>query len=249
MTVTSVAGGAAAGAGVATGDGKCGDWDTYETESFILYNNLWGKSSAGPGGKQCISLTSSSTSSIDFTAAWSWGNTNPGNVKSYPNVFWKAGSAKVSQTGIDKLPSIPSTFDWSYTGTAIDADVAYDLFVGGSPGISEQGESYEVMIWLGRLGGAAPIGAGSAGKQVKVDDVSWSLYTGSNGAQKVASFVSQEEQQKSFTGDLALFIKALIDQKDFFTEDPSKLYLKHIAAGTEPFMGDNAVFQAKLTFG
>jgi xyloglucan-specific endo-beta-1,4-glucanase len=35
----------------------CGDWDTVETGSYTVYNNLWGKSSA-TSGQQCFGVDS-----------------------------------------------------------------------------------------------------------------------------------------------------------------------------------------------
>lgn len=47
-----------------------------------------------------------------------------------------------------------STFDWTYSGSGITADVSYDLFTSSTASGSNE---YEIMIWLAALGGAGPI--------------------------------------------------------------------------------------------
>lgn len=55
---------------------------------------------------------------------------------------------------ISSISAIPSTWSWTYTGDGMITDVAYDLFTSSTPGGSEE---FEIMIWLGRFGGAGPI--------------------------------------------------------------------------------------------
>lgn len=71
---------------------------------------------------------------------------SPGHVKSYANVV-----TKISQKPLSSISSLPSTWSWTYTGSNIIANVAYDLFTSSTAtGRAE----YEVMIWLAGLGGA-----------------------------------------------------------------------------------------------
>lgn len=49
---------------------------------------------------------------------------------------------------------MPSTWSWTYTGDDIVADVAYDLFTSST---ADGDEEFEIMVWLGALGGAGPI--------------------------------------------------------------------------------------------
>lgn len=47
-----------------------------------------------------------------------------------------------------------SSWAWSYDGSGIIADVAYDLFTSSSPSGDEE---FELMVWLAAIGGAGPI--------------------------------------------------------------------------------------------
>jgi len=44
-----------------------------------------------------------------------------------------------------------STFDWTYTGSNVVADVSYDMFTSSKAGGSNE---FEIMVWLAALGGA-----------------------------------------------------------------------------------------------
>jgi xyloglucan-specific endo-beta-1,4-glucanase len=124
---------------------------------------------------------------------------------------------------------------YSYTGTSIVADVAYDLFTSSTASGSSE---YEIMIWLAALGGAGPISStGSAIATVTVAGTSFKLYKGPNGSTTVYSFVASSEAT-SFSGDLLDFFTYLVDNEGF----SSSQYLTTLEAGTEPFTGTSAVF-------
>lgn len=115
------------------------------------------------------------------------------------------------------------------------ADVSYDLWLAPTSGGTN---SYEIMVWLAALGGAGPISSsGSAIATVTIAGSSWKLYSGTNGATTVYSFVATS-QVKSFSGDMMDFFDYLTTN-----EGVSKsLYVTQLQAGTEPFTGTNAVF-------
>lgn len=71
-------------------------------------------------------------------------------MKSYPNVVVDDSNQQIS-----KISSMASKWSWTYTGSNIVADVAYDIFTSSKAG-SETPE-FEVMVWLAALGGAGPI--------------------------------------------------------------------------------------------
>lgn len=51
---------------------------------------------------------------------------------------------------------MPTTWDWTYDGSDLRADVAYDLFTSSS---ADGDKEYEIMIWLAKLGDVGPISA------------------------------------------------------------------------------------------
>lgn len=50
---------------------SCGQWDTVETGSYTVYNNLWNKDSAD-SGSQCFGVDSLDGNSISWHASWTW---------------------------------------------------------------------------------------------------------------------------------------------------------------------------------
>ncbi|KAF4920574.1 Endoglucanase cel12C [Colletotrichum viniferum] len=205
----------------------CGQWDSAVTGTYTVYNNLWGMSSGT--GSQCTTLTGLSGSNLVWSTKWSWSG-GQYNVKSYANAV-----VSITKKALSSIGSIPSTWSWSYSGSGLVANVAYDLFTSSTASGSAQ---YEIMIWLGSLGGAGPISAtGSTIATPTVAGRTWNLYKGTNGQMTVFSFVAPSNVQ-SFSGDLKAFVTYLINSQGL----PSSQILQSIGAGTEPFVGSNAVF-------
>lgn len=153
-----------------------------------------------------------------------------GQVKSYANVV-----TKISNKAISSITSLPSTWDWTYTGSNIIADVAYDMFTGAAATGSAQ---YEIMVWLSALGGAGPISStGKAIATVTIAGKQFKLWKGPNGQMTVFSFVAVNPIN-SFKGDMNDFFVYLRNSQGL----PGSQILQSIGAGTEPFSGSNAVF-------
>ncbi|KAL0941641.1 glycoside hydrolase family 12 protein [Colletotrichum truncatum] len=205
----------------------CDQWGSATTGTYIVYNNLWGASSGT--GSQCTTLTGLSGSNLQWSTTWSWSG-GQYNVKSYANAV-----VNVSKKALSAISRIPTTWNWSYSGSGLVANVAYDLFTSSTASGSAQ---YEIMIWLGSLGGAGPISAtGSTIATPNVGGRTWNLYKGTNGQMTVFSFVAPSNVQ-SFSGDLKQFVTYLINSQGL----PSSQILQSIGAGTEPFVGSNAKF-------
>ncbi|KAI8932654.1 hypothetical protein NX059_010150 [Plenodomus lindquistii] len=205
----------------------CGQWDSAVTGTYTVYNNLWGQGDA-TSGSQCTGVDGLSGNTVKWHTSWSWAG-GAGHVKSYANVV-----TKIPQKALSSIKTLPSTFNWSYSGSSLVANVAYDLFTASTAsGTSE----YEVMIWLGALGGAGPIS--STGKPiatVTLAGVSWNLYNGKNSQLNVFSFVRAGSDVKNFKGDLNEFLKYLTSKQGM----PKTQILQSAGAGTEPFSGSNA---------
>ncbi|KAI1751161.1 family 12 glycosyl hydrolase [Xylaria castorea] len=204
----------------------CGQWDSVQTGSYIVYNNLWGESAGS--GSQCTTVNGLSGNSVAWSTSWSWSG-GQYNVKSYANAVVQTTAKKISA-----ISTMPTTWKYSYTGSNMVANVAYDLFTSSTAsGTSE----YEVMVWLAALGGAGPISSsGSPVATPSIAGVSWKLYDGYNGNMRVFSFVASS-QVTSFSGDLKAFLSYLTSNQGMSTSQ----YVTSIGAGTEPFVGSNAV--------
>ncbi|KAF2091498.1 glycoside hydrolase family 12 protein [Saccharata proteae CBS 121410] len=208
----------------------CDQWGTVATGNYVVYNDLWGEDNAD-SGSQCITVDSVSTdgSEIVWGASWSWSG-GSSDVKSYANA---ALNIDTPQT-LESIGTIETTWDWSYTGSDIVADVSYDMFTSST---ADGDNEYEIMVWLAALGGAGPISStGSSIATLSVGGVDFELYSGPNGDTTVFSFVAPSEAT-SFTGDLMEFFSYLIDKQSL----PETQYLTTLEAGTEPFTGSDAV--------
>ncbi|KAG6013260.1 hypothetical protein E4U43_007409 [Claviceps pusilla] len=207
----------------------CSVFGTASNGPYTIYHNNWGAASAS-SGQQCSTFSPSSGNSVAWTTSWSW-HGGPGAVKSYSNI----GLAHVNRR-LSDVHSIPSRWSWSYTGNNLVADVSYDLWLAPS---ADAPNKYEIMIWLGALGGAFPIS--ETGRtpiaRAPIAGTSWSLYKGPNGGTTVFSFVASGNVQH-FNGDLNLFFKYLTQNQGV----PASSVITALQAGTEPFEGTNAVF-------
>lgn len=74
---------------------------------------------------------------------------------------------------------------------------------------------------------------------MKLAGITWDVFKGPNGQMTVFSFLPSDGKNiASFKGDINVFLKYLTQSQGV----ASTQYLKSFGAGTEPTMGDNAVF-------
>jgi hypothetical protein len=201
---------------------------------YWLNNNLWGAS--GASGTQSLWSTCSSGNTIGWGTEWTNWTGSAGQVKSYDSAVlgWHWGW-KVSGTGLPVQLSANKTITcgWTYRVQAGQAiDVAYDLFAHGTanPG-SNDDPTDEIMIWLYRSGGAAPIGGTIA--TVNIAGTSWELHQGKNNRWNVYSFVRSSNADTGATLSLSDFLKELTANRGLATSK----YLTSVQAGAEVFLG------------
>ncbi|KAI4710674.1 hypothetical protein J4E89_004263 [Alternaria sp. Ai002NY15] len=212
---------------------QCGQYQSQSSGPYTLYTNGWGFASGT--GSQCSQIDSySSTAGLAWSTTWSWSGT-PNQVKSYTNV--ETGFTKKQ---IGSYTSMPTTWKWSYTGTDLRVNVAYDTFLGAS---ASGTNLFEVMVWLGVYGGVSPLSANGYPftpiATVTIGGQIFDLAYGLNGSVKVYSFVARGGRATNFSADLNLFFQYLLANygSNGFT---SSLYLQVVQAGTEVFTGSNA---------
>jgi xyloglucan-specific endo-beta-1,4-glucanase len=203
----------------------CGQWDTTTIGPYTFYTNLWGKDSA-TSGSQCSTIDSISGNTVNWSTSWTWQGGNY-QVKSYSEMVI------LPKRTISSIGTIPSVWNWTYTGTNMVCNVAYDIWLGPQ---STGSSSYEIMIWLAAIGGAGPISStGSPIATITIANTSWRLFKGQNGSFTVFSFVAVN-QVNNFNANLKLFLNYLTSSQGV----SSSLYVQGIDAGTEPFVGSNA---------
>ncbi|KAM6484632.1 endo-1,4-beta-glucanase [Trichoderma sp. SZMC 28011] len=194
---------------------------------YSVSNNLWGQSAGSGFG--CITVNSLN-SAASWHADWQWSG-GQNNVKSYPNVQIAIPQKRI----VNSIGSMPTTASWSYTGSNLRADVAYDLFTASNPNHVTYSGDYELMIWLARYGDIGPIG--SAQGTVNINGQSWTLYYGFNGAMQVYSFVAPSTVT-NWSGDVKNFFNYLRDNKGY---PASSQYVLSYQFGTEPFTGSGTL--------
>jgi len=209
----------------------CGQWDVVSAGQYSLLADLWGASGAS-SGSQCSNLISLKGNTVSWKTTWDWVGGN--GVKSFSNIQLNSGLNKQ----LTNIQSIPTTWQWSQTTSgSIVADVAYDLFTSNTAGGSNVNE---IMIWLANFN-AGPISAvyNSNGtpqpvaSNVTISGHTWNLYSGSNGANNVFSFLPASGTITSFSGDVLQFLNYLTEHEGVSTSQ----YLVTAQAGTEPTSG------------
>jgi hypothetical protein len=130
--------------------------------NYILRNDVWG-SGAGP---QTIWANSGSN----------WGlmanHPNTGGVKSYGH------SARVINRRLGATTRLSSSFNVTVPSTGA-YETAYDIWANNN--------AFEIMLWMNKTGAVGPLG--SLQTTATVGGHTWDVYSGSNGANAVFSFV------------------------------------------------------------
>ncbi|KAH7303115.1 endoglucanase [Stachybotrys elegans] len=207
----------------------CNQFGYYTDCGYEFNNNAWGLYSGH--GSQCTYIDGSDYSGVAWHSTWSWSD-GQSNVKAYP---YSGRQLPIKQI-VNQIYSLPSTALWSYAGTDIRANVAYDLFTSSNMDHPTSSGDYELMIWLGRIGAIWPIGQ-SVGS-VTVEDMQWDLWVGYNGDMKVFTFVAPEERHH-YSGDILRYFDYISNTQGFPAESQ---YLLTFQFGSECFTGDGALF-------
>jgi hypothetical protein len=186
--------------------------ETRVVSGFLLNNNVWGKENS-PAGWQLIDVVKPGEK-LSWAVRYDWpAGTNRHAVKCYPSVVtgWQWGVWSAD----GRLPLPVSNLAKAVSGASVRLEkpgvqnLAYDLwFHAAAPVRSEDKPSDELMIWVGRYGGAGPLG--SLREKIEIDGAKWSLYVGDIGW-KVFSFV-REENTVSWRVDVKAFIDHLVSR-------------------------------------
>ena len=202
----------------------CAQYGTTTSGAYLFNQDIWGESTGT--GSQCSEVTSYNGNSIGWETTWSWANTasEGSQVRSYANV-----ETSVEHVQLSAIESMQSTWEWAYSGNDVVADVSYDAFTSATEGGTQE---YEIMIWLGALGGVTPIGGDTVVASPTIGGHVFNLYKGENTDTHtmVFSYVAQSQIQ-NFSGDVMGFFNYLIQNQGL----SSSQYIISIGAGTEAF--------------
>ncbi|KAF2274276.1 concanavalin A-like lectin/glucanase [Westerdykella ornata] len=215
----------------------CSQYAYHAVNGYEILNNLWGKDSASSGSQCTYFEGTTSNGGIRWSSTWTWRGAD-NNVKSY--VY----SGRQLQKGItvERVKSMQTQMNWSYNTTnGVRANVAYDIFTAQDPNHVNSSGDYELMIWLGRLGGVWPISqSGSPIATVTISGYTFDLYFGYNGSMKVYSFVRAGNNDiTNFNSDVKLFFNYLVSNQGFPASTQNLIVYQ---TGTEAFTGGPAKF-------
>lgn len=84
----------------------CGQYDTIETGSWIIYNDLWGEAEA-TSGSQCVTLDTVDGDTVSWSTSWTWAG-GTGHVKSFADAEIDITSQQLSD-----ISSIETSWKWS----------------------------------------------------------------------------------------------------------------------------------------
>ncbi|MFE0807359.1 cellulose binding domain-containing protein [Streptomyces sp. NPDC058848] len=189
---------------------------------YVVQNNRWGTSAT-----QCVTATDTG-----FRVSQADGSvpTN-GAPKSYPSVFNGCHYTTCSPgtnlpARLSTVSEAPSSISYGYVGDAV-YNASYDIWLDPTPRTDGVNQT-EIMIWFNRVGPIQPIGSqvGTA----TVGGRNWELWTGSNGANDVLSFVAPSAIT-DWSFDVMDFVRATVARG--LAEDD--WYLTSVQAGFEPW--------------
>jgi hypothetical protein len=209
---------------------------------YWVNNNWWGAS--GASGQTCVWGNCANGDLAGWGQSFDWSGGSPDQVKTYASLVygwqwgWKTGaggqrlvSALPLQLSTSKAVSCGWSFDVTPSGT-ITIDVAYDLFVHSVANAGTNDDpTDEVMIWLYRSNGAAPLGTKQSGS-FSASGGTFDLYSGTNDRWKVHSYVRQ-------TNATTAVLNMMDFMKDLAARNlvASSKYLSSVQAGSEVFSG------------
>jgi len=166
-----------------------GQWASYSTGGYTIYNDEWGSGH----GSQTLWVNSASN--------WGVFSTQPSTsgVKAYANASKSVGVA------LNSLHGASSSFNESLPGSG-NWESAYDIWLNGS--------AIEVMVWTDTHGNVGPLGS-SIGN-LSLDGNTWTVYVGNNGSNAVYSFKRTSNEASGSVNILDL-LKWLENTKHYFS--------------------------------
>ncbi|GAA1422496.1 fibronectin type III domain-containing protein [Catellatospora coxensis] len=205
----------------------CEQYGTVVAGSYVIQNNRWGTSAT-----QCINTTSNGFS---ITQQDGVGSTSGAPV-SYPSIFLGCHYSNCSPSSplpkqLSTIGTANSSISYSYPGSGT-YNASYDIWLNADTNVSGVQDT-EIMIWFNRQGSIQPIGSQTG--TASIAGRSWAVWTGSNGANNVVSYLFTGSVINSLSFDVMDFVR------DTFTRGSqygnSNWYLTSVQAGFEPWIG------------
>ena len=202
---------------------------------YFAWNNNFSREEIGwhPGTEEAPQWTAS----FNFTTNGLYGY--PASIRGW-HYGWNPANDTLFPKKLSDTTSIPCSFSYNCGGEDLHGDFAYDLFLRNDD--KKAAPQLEVMVWAGN--NSTPIGEIISSNIIKVEDVSFDLWAGTNApaGYYVYSFMPHERTAKlptegSLNADMMDFLRLLEGRANFSKE----MYLDVVEAGFEIVRGNGWV--------
>ncbi|MFV2020427.1 GH12 family glycosyl hydrolase domain-containing protein [Micromonospora sp. LOL_023] len=191
---------------------------------YVVQNNRWGTTA-----QQCINVTSTG---FAVTSQQGSSPTNGAPV-SYPSVYLGCHYTNCSPgtnlpMQVSRIGSAPTSINYTYVSSGT-YNASFDIWLDPTPrtnGVSQM----EIMIWFHRQGSIQPIG--SPVGNATVAGRNWQVWTGSNGANNVVSYLAPSSIT-SWNFNVMDFVADVRNRGQI----SNSWYLTSVQAGFEPWNG------------
>jgi hypothetical protein len=211
----------------------CKQYDSTVVGNYVVQNNRWNNDLPGPPD-QCIEVIGQSDGGPGFAITKQTGSapTN-GKPASYPSIhigchYGNCSPGTKLPIEVKSIKKAETSITLKYVAGAT-YDAAYDIWLDPTPKKTDVNKQ-EIMIWLNKQGSIQPVccavgDADIAGKN-------WKVWSGSNGANEVVSYVAPSAIS-NMTFNVLDFIADLVKRGKI----TDAFCLTSIQAGFEPWQG------------
>jgi len=198
---------------------------------YYAWNNKFTREEIGwhPGTEESPQWTA------DFSFATNGLYGYPASIRGW-HYGWNPAGDKLFPKKLSETTTIPCSFSYNCGGDDLHGDFAYDLFLRHDD--KKAAPQLEVMVWGGN--NSTPIGEMISTNIIKVEDVSFDLWAGTNSAAGyyVYSFMPHERTatlpaEGSLNVDMMDFLR-LLERRPHFSKE---MYLDVVEAGFEIVRG------------
>jgi len=198
---------------------------------YYAWNNKFTREEIGwhPGTEESPQWTA------DFSFATNGLYGYPASIRGW-HYGWNPAGDKLFPKKLSETTTIPCSFSYNCGGDDLHGDFAYDLFLRHDD--KKAAPQLEVMVWAGN--NSTPIGEMISTNIIKVEDVSFDLWAGTNSAAGyyVYSFMPHERTatlpaEGSLNVDMMDFLR-LLERRPHFSKE---MYLDVVEAGFEIVRG------------
>jgi hypothetical protein len=216
----------------------CGRYGSTVVGKYVVQNDCWNDSVCGPNVPnppdpvQCIKAIDQGGGGPGFAVTLQKATAPDKRPVSYPSIYIGCHYGNCSPgtnlpIPVKSIKKAETSISLKYVGGAT-FDASYDIWLDPTPKKTDVNKQ-EIMIWLNRKGQIQPVG--NPVGNVTIAGQNWQVWSGSNGANDVISYVAPNP-----------IPKMTFNVPDFLADAAKRskidgFYLTSIQAGFEPWQG------------